>query len=201
MQSHRCREAERGTRVVHAYVLCQAGDVVLLPFLHPVAVDGGAYGGGHDIADGYHQEKPGGEIAHGQMFHGKGTSDGIKYQQPCPMDDGGKDGVFIGSHRLVMEVHVEVGTQHEPESGGIDVAEGNLLFDHDDAQYQSRQYARNGPAREGCPLQITGWGGEFDVRSDKRRTGIDQHGKHEHADAVPRIAVAEHAQFQQRLLR
>ena len=59
------QEGGGGLGVVLTDVLREAGDVVLLPLLQPVAVDGGADGRSHDVAHGDHKEELGSEVAHG----------------------------------------------------------------------------------------------------------------------------------------
>ena len=60
---------------------------------------------------------------------------------------------------------------------------------------QPQQATRNGPTGDRGTLQIARTSGQLQIGRDKQCAAIDQHQQQKDADAVPRVTIAEDAQF------
>lgn len=108
-------------------------------------------------------------------------------------------GMPIHAHRLVVEVHIQVSAKHQQKADSIDITEMHAPKHANQRKGQPQQATRNGPTGDRGTLQIARTSGQLQIGRDKQCAAIDQHQHQKDADAVPRVTIAENAQFKHRL--
>ena len=159
----------------HVYVLRVAGDVVLLPFLQHIAVQGSPYAGGEHHAHGNHRANPRREVFVGHTLGGECRYQRVEEHHARGTDDDGVLHPLVQPCALHLEIHEHGGQSQEQESGGEEVLEVHAFHAEPDGGDATDEVAQHRPVAQRCVLVVVQLHPDAREYVDEQRTGVQHH--------------------------
>ena len=117
------------------HILRETSDMVLLPMVERIGINGGSDHGGYGIAHTYHQKDEGGKIARRQSLHPPCRNEGIKHEQAREIEQHGQPQVVEHAFGLILEIEVGIRRCHQQECQGEDPSEMHLPHNQKQGQH------------------------------------------------------------------